>query len=216
MPEKQCPVVVLISGSGSNLQAIIDAQAANYPARVKAVISNKPGIKGLQRAQQANIPTQVISHEGFASREAYDRELSHAIDSYSPELIVLAGFMRILSDWFVKKYAGRLLNIHPSLLPKYKGLHTHEQALEAKDSFHGATVHFVTAELDGGPLILQARVAISADDTPSALAGRVLAKEHEIYPRVIAWAAQGRLKMQDGFAMLDGKILHEPLLLENL
>lgn len=217
MSAAKCPVVVLISGSGSNLQAIIDAQhQQGFAAEIKAVISNVPNVRGLERARQANIPTHVIPHQDYEDRESYDRDVSRLIDQYSPGFILLAGFMRILSNWFVNHYEGKLLNIHPSLLPKYKGLHTHQQAIDAGDEFHGATVHFVTPELDGGPLILQARVAINPGDTASTLAARVLEKEHIIYPMVTQWAAQERLKMRDGIVLLDGKPLPEPLLLENI
>ena len=217
MAAVKCPVVVLISGSGSNLQALIDAQhQQGFAAEIKAVISNVAGVKGLQRASQANIPTHVIPHQDYEDRESYDREVSRIIDQYAPGFILLAGFMRILSDWFVNHYKGKLLNIHPSLLPKYKGLNTHQQALDAGDEFHGATVHFVTPELDGGPLILQARVAVNPDDTASTLAARVLEKEHIIYPTVTQWAAQGRLRMRNNVVLLDGKPLAEPLWLENI
>ena len=208
-----CP----ISGRGSNLQAIIDAQfQQHFAAEIKAVISNVDGVKGLERAHKANIPTHVIAHQNFQDRESYDREVSRVIDQYEPEIIVLAGFMRILSDWFVNKYAGRLLNIHPSLLPKYKGLNTHQQAIDAGDSFHGATVHYVTPELDGGPLILQAKIPVLPGETAAQLAARVLEKEHIIDPKVIDWAARKRIQMQDGNVILDGKKLQDPVLLDDL
>ena len=208
---------MLISGSGSNLQAIIDAQSQKeYPASIKAVISNVADVKGLERARLAGIPTHVISHKGFQDRETYDREISKTIDRYSPELVILAGFMRILSDWFVNRYSGKLLNIHPSLLPRYKGLDTHQQAIDAGDRFHGATVHFVTPELDDGPLILQARVPVLPDDTATSLAARVLEKEHVIYPTAIDWAARKRVEMKDGKVIRDGQPLQHPVLLEDL
>lgn len=198
-------IVVLISGSGSNLQAIIDAtQAPNFGAKVVAVISNCPGVKGLQRAERHGIDARLLNHKDFASRDAFDAKLQAIIDGYQPDLLVLAGFMRILTDEFVQHYEGRMLNIHPSLLPKYPGLHTHRRALEAKDAYHGATVHFVTAELDGGPAIIQARIPILPDDTEQSLAGRLLEKEHEIYPQAVQWAVSGRVVLQDGQAWLDG------------
>ena len=198
-------IVVLISGSGSNLQAIIDAtQAPNFGAKVVAVISNCPGVKGLQRAERHGIDARLLNHKDFASRDAFDAELQAIIDGYQPDLVVLAGFMRILTDEFVQHYEGRMLNIHPSLLPKYPGLHTHRRALEAKDAYHGATVHFVTVELDGGPAIIQARIPILPDDTEQSLADRLLEKEHEIYPQAVQWAVSGRVVLQDGQAWLDG------------
>jgi len=211
MTTKKLSIVVLISGSGSNLQAIIDAQQANFPAEIKAVISNKATAKGLDRATLAGIPTHVIAHQDYPDRESYDRELSKVIDSYSTQLVVLAGFMRILSHWFVSKYEGRLINIHPSLLPKFKGLNTHQQALNANEVLHGATVHFVTPELDGGPLILQTKVSIETTDTAESLAQRVLTKEHVIYPKAIELIALGRIKMNHGKTFLDGKVLDSPI-----
>ena len=161
-----CNVVVLISGSGSNLQALIDSVAHDgNPARIAAVISNRADAYGLQRAKQAGIATELLDHKQFDGREAFDAALIQAIDAHQPDLVVLAGFMRILTPGFVQHYAGRLLNIHPSLLPKYKGLHTHQRALEAGDSEHGCSVHFVTEELDGGPLVVQAVLPVMADDT---------------------------------------------------
>jgi len=217
MMQRKCPIVVLISGSGSNLQAIIDAQQQpGYPAQISAVISNIAGVKGLERAAKAGIPTHVISHQGFNDRQSYDREISSVIDQYDPCLVILAGFMRILSDWFVEHYAGKLLNIHPSLLPKYKGLNTHQKALDAGDSLHGATVHFVTPVLDGGPLILQAAVPVMAHDSATSLAARVLEKEHIIYPLAINWVASGRVNMINGTVMMDGEKLQHPVLLDDI
>ncbi len=217
MSASKSPIVVLISGSGSNLQALIDAQQRpDYPAEIKAVISNVAAVKGLARAEQAGIPTHVISHKNYPDRQSFDREIAKLIDRYSPELVILAGFMRILSDWFVDRYEGRLLNIHPSLLPKYKGLDTHRQAIEAGDRFHGATVHYVTRELDGGPLILQAKVAVQENDTDTQLAARVLEKEHLIYPKVVEWATSKKLRLENGNVILNGKELQHPVLLENL
>ncbi|SMF03080.1 formyltetrahydrofolate-dependent phosphoribosylglycinamide formyltransferase [Alteromonadaceae bacterium Bs31] len=205
-PVKACRTVVLISGSGSNLQAIIDAQqAGEIPISIKAVISNKDGVKGLARAQAHNITTEVLSHKGFESRDAFDSALKDCIDKYQAELVVLAGFMRILTPGFTTHYLGRMLNIHPSLLPKYQGLHTHQRAIDAGDTEHGVTVHFVTAELDGGPAVIQAKVPIQQGDTAERLAERVLREEHRIYPLAIGWFARGRLKMIEGKACLDGE-----------
>lgn len=208
-----CNVVVLISGSGSNLQALIDSiqtsadASASSPARICAVISNRADAYGLQRAQQAGIATQVLDHKQFDDREAFDTALAQAIDSYEPQLVILAGFMRILSAGFVRHYAGQLLNIHPSLLPKYKGLHTHQRALEAGDSEHGCSVHFVTEELDGGPLVIQAVIPVRSDDSPTSLAQRVHEQEHLIYPLAMRWFAEGRLRLDEQGAMLDGQTL---------
>ena len=204
----QCNVVVLISGSGSNLQALIDSIAHDgNPARIGAVISNRADAYGLQRAQDAGIATQVLDHKQFDGREAFDAALVEAIDAFDPQLVVLAGFMRILTPGFVRHYAGRLLNIHPSLLPKYKGLHTHQRALEAGDREHGCSVHFVTEELDGGPLVVQAVVPVQSDDSPSSLAQRVHEQEHVIYPLAVRWFAEGRLQLAAQGAMLDEQLL---------
>jgi phosphoribosylglycinamide formyltransferase-1 len=204
-------VVVLISGSGSNLQALIDAaRQPHYPARVCAVISNRGDAYGLQRAGHAGIDTRVLPHQQFADRQSYDQALIALTDSFSPGLVVLAGFMRILTPAFVAHYRGRLLNIHPSLLPKYKGLHTHQRALDAGDSEHGASVHFVTDELDGGPVIVQSAVGVRADDTAEVLAARVLEQEHVIYPLAVKWFAEGRLQLVDGAAMLDNHAIESP------
>ena len=178
-------LVVLISGTGSNLQAVIDAcKAGKIHGKVVAVISNKADAYGLQRAQAADIHTAVISHKDHPDREQYDAALMEEIDRHQPDLLIMAGFMRILTPAFVQHYAGRMLNIHPSLLPKHQGLHTHQRALDAGDSAHGASVHFVTEELDGGPVILQAKVPVFADDTAEDLAQRVHVQEHQIYPMV--------------------------------
>lgn len=202
-----CKVVVLISGSGSNLQALIDSLQADSPAQISAVISNRADAYGLQRAAKAGIATQVLDHKAFTDREAFDAALIEAIDAYQADLVILAGFMRILTPGFVTHYTGRLLNIHPSLLPKYKGLHTHQRALEAGDTEHGCSVHFVTEELDGGPLVVQAVVPVMADDTPETLAERVHAAEHQIYPLAMHWFAQGRLQLNERGCQLDGQLL---------
>lgn len=202
---RKLPIAVLISGSGSNLQAIIDAVQAGLPAEIRVVISNKAEAYGLERARLAGIPTRVLNHKDFPDRESYDVALAQLIDDSQAELVVLAGFMRILSDGFVRRYEGRLLNIHPSLLPRHRGLHTHARVLAAGDDEHGATVHFVSPELDAGPIILQARVPVQPDDSPESLAARVLQQEHRIYPEAIRWFAEGRLKLDHGRALLDGK-----------
>ena len=199
-----CNVVVLISGSGSNLQALIDSLGEDNPARICAVISNRADAYGLTRAQNAGIATAVLDHKAFEGREAFDAALIETIDAYQPDLVVLAGFMRILSPAFVRHYAGRLLNIHPSLLPRYKGLHTHQRALEAGDAEHGCSVHFVTEELDGGPLVVQAVVPVQAGDTAEALASRVQIGEHHIYPLAVRWFAEGRLHLASQGVELDG------------
>jgi phosphoribosylglycinamide formyltransferase-1 len=200
---KPLPIVVLISGRGSNLQAIIDA--ADPLVDIKAVISNRPDAKGLASAQAANIVTEIIDHRQFSDRETFDEALQKRIDNYQPSLVVLAGFMRILSDKFVAHYRGRLLNIHPSLLPKFKGLHTHERALAEGVKEHGASVHFVTEALDAGPVILQAKVPVLPTDDVDTLAARVLKEEHRIYPQVIHWFAEGRLQLRGDKFFLDGQ-----------
>lgn len=199
-------VVVLISGNGSNLQALIDAiDAQNIPAKIVAVFSNQKDAYGLQRAKSADIPGITIDHKSFTSRDEYDAQLYQEIQKYSPDLLVLAGFMRILSDKFVENFAGRMLNIHPSLLPKYKGLHTHQRAIEANDVEHGASVHFVTPKLDDGPVILQSKVPVFAQETATELASRVQEQERKMYPLVVKWFCQKRLVMLNNKAYLDGK-----------
>jgi phosphoribosylglycinamide formyltransferase 1 len=201
-------VVVLISGSGSNLQALIDGRnSGELPIEIAAVISNRPGVFGLERAAQAGIATQTLDHKAFTSREAFDEALMAIIDSYDPGLVVLAGFMRILTPAFTQQYLGRMLNIHPSLLPKFQGLHTHERAIAAGESHHGVTVHFVTAELDGGPAAIQARVPIVAGDDADSLAKRVQRQEHVIYPLAVKWFAEGKLAMKNGKTLLNGELL---------
>jgi len=202
-----CNVVVLISGSGSNLQALIDSQSDSNPARIGAVISNRADAYGLQRAQAAGIPTQVLSHREFADREAFDTALMAAIDAFQPDLVVLAGFMRILTPGFVRHYQGRLLNIHPSLLPRHKGLDTHNRAVAAGDTEHGCSVHFVTEELDGGPVAIQAAIPIRPDESVAQLTDRVHVEEHRIYPLAVRWFAEGRLRLGEQGAMLDGEKL---------
>lgn len=202
-----CNAVVLISGSGSNLQALIDSQGEDNPLRIRAVISNRADAYGLTRAQNVGITTQVLDHKAFADREAFDCALIEAIDGFRPDLVVLAGFMRILTPAFVRHYSGRLLNIHPSLLPKHKGLNTHQRALDAQDPEHGCSVHFVSEELDGGPLIIQAVVPVEPGDTAETLALRVHMQEHRIYPTAVRWFAEGRLRLAAEGALLDGEKL---------
>jgi len=197
-------VVILISGSGSNLQAIIDAsQTGRCPINITAVISNRPNVEGLERAQKAGIAAAVIDHKQFTGREDFDQSLIKQIDAYQPDLVVLAGFMRILTSEFVEHYAGKLLNIHPALLPDFPGLNTHERAIESGVQQHGASVHFVTTEVDGGPIVLQARVPVHRDDTTEQLAARVLKQEHLIYPLVIKWFAEKRLLLDNNEVFLD-------------
>lgn len=201
-------IVVLISGSGSNLQAIIDAcNAHKINGNVVAVISNKPDVYGLERAKLAHIPAQVLDHKTFDSRENYDLALARTINEYQPDLVILAGFMRILTAGFVQQFAGKMLNIHPSLLPKYQGLNTHQRALDAKDEYHGVSVHFVTEELDGGPVVCQAKIKVMASDTADTLAKKIHEKEHVIYPLVVQWYVDGILKMQNGEAYYQNKPL---------
>ena len=202
-------IVVLISGNGSNLQAIIDSCTNGIikNSRITAVISNKADAYGLQRAQLANIEAVSIAATNYANRQDYDQVLIEKIDAYQPDVIVLAGFMRILSADFVNHYQGRMLNIHPSLLPKYTGLNTHQRAIDAGDTEHGTSVHFVTEELDGGPVILQAKVPIFTTDSVDDVIERVQRQEHNIYPLVIQWLLTQRLSMQNGYAVLDGNQL---------
>lgn len=186
-------LVILISGRGSNMEAILNAR---LPVEIAAVISNNPSAKGLQIAQAQGIPTAVVAHQAFASREAFDAALEAEILRYKePDLIVLAGFMRVLTERFVTRYSGRMINIHPSLLPAFPGLNTHRRALEAGVRLHGCTVHFVTPGVDSGPVIVQAAVPVLAEDTEDALAARVLAQEHRIYPQAVRWIAEGRVKL---------------------
>ncbi len=211
MKTRKLPVAVLISGSGSNLQAIIDAAAKDLPVDIKVVISNEDSAFGLERARAAGIKAEVLSHRAFPSREAYDQALGDRLETYSPQLVVLAGFMRILTAPFIQRFSGRMLNIHPSLLPKYRGLHTHQRVLDASEREHGASVHFVTEELDGGPLILQARVEVKAGDDADTLGARVLTREHVIYPLVIRWIAEGRLKLKGDTVFMDDNPLDAPM-----
>jgi len=208
-------LVVLISGRGSNLQAILDqAVSGELPVEVAAVVSNRPGVHGLERARQAGVPALELDHKNFADRPEFEAALIETIDRRQPDLVVLAGFMRVLTAGFTEHYRGRLLNIHPSLLPKFRGLHTHERAIAAGETEHGASIHFVTAELDGGPVIVQARVPVLPGDDPDALAARVLEQEHRLYPLAIRWFAEQRLRLEGEQVWFDGQPLVEPLRLE--
>lgn len=201
-------IVILISGSGSNMQTIVAAsQAGKIAGQVVAVISNKASAAGLAKAEAAGVATAVLAHTDFASREDYDAALLQLVDSFNPDVVVLAGFMRILTSAFTQHYHGRMLNIHPSLLPKYKGVDTHNRALAAGDSEHGVSVHFVTEELDGGPVILQAKVPVFTEDTAADLQARVQVQEHGIYPLVVHWLCSGRLQLTPAGAELDGELL---------
>jgi len=201
----QVRIVALASGSGSNVQAIIDRAGTALPIEVAAIICNKPSAAVLDRARLAGIPAHLITHRDAENRAAFDAQMTAAIDAYKPDLVVLAGFMRILTSAFVHHYAGRLINIHPSLLPKYPGLHTHARVLDNGDSEHGASVHFVTDGVDEGPLILQGRVPVLSGDDEDTLAARVLTMEHRLLPQCILWFAQRRLHLVNDAALLDGK-----------
>ena len=208
-------IVVLISGSGSNLQAIMDRLAADkLDAKIELVLSNRADAYGLERAAKVGIPTAVIDHKQYDSREAFDQEMIKVIDPINPELIVLAGFMRILSEGFVEHYNGRMINIHPALLPAYKGLNTHQRALADGVSHHGASVHYVTPELDSGAVIVQGRVPVLAGDDEEALETRVHKIEHVVYPEVVTWFANGRLANRDDIAYLDGEPLTQPVIID--
>jgi phosphoribosylglycinamide formyltransferase-1 len=206
------PIAILISGRGSNMRVIAErAAAGTLPVDVRVVVSDKPSAAGLQVAAALNIATGVLEPRNFPDRSAYDRALVELLVPYQPKLVVLAGFMRILTSHFIGTFAGRMLNVHPSLLPKYPGLHTHRRCLEAGDTAHGVSIHFVTEQLDGGPVVLQAEVPVLPGDTEITLSARVQQAEHRIYPQAIDWFARGRLLLQDGRAWLDGKPLDAPL-----
>lgn len=201
-----CRTVVLISGSGSNLQALIDASdAGNCPIDICAVVSNKADAFGLERASKHGITGHTIDHKAFASRDAFDQALIEVIDSYEPELIILAGFMRILTEDFVNHYQNRLINIHPSLLPKYPGVNTHQRAIDADDAWHGASIHFVVPEVDAGPIILQGRIAIQKGESADDLQQRIHVIEHQLYPMAAKWFAQKRLSVAGNEVLLDGE-----------
>lgn len=203
MKNEMKSIVILISGRGSNMQAMLEA---GLPCRIAAVISNKPEAAGLDIARSHGVATAVVAHSGHASRALFDAALAAEIERHKPDLVVLAGFMRILGDEFVRRFRGRLINIHPSLLPVFPGLHTHRRALEAGVRIHGCTVHFVTSTLDSGPVIIQAAVPVYGDDTEEQLAARVLAQEHVVYPQAVRWFVEGRLALtDDGRVLLDGE-----------
>ena len=221
MKSKMKSIVILISGRGSNMESLLAATAAgSLPVRVAAVLSNRPEAAGVKTAAAAGIPTRVIDHTLYPDRESFDAALAEAIDAFSPDLVVLAGFMRILSNGFVERYAGRMMNIHPSLLPMFPGLHTHRRALEEGVRIHGCTVHFVTPTLDHGPIIVQAAAPVLDGDDETSLAARVLAQEHRIYPQAVRWFAEGRLRLLDGRVEVAGRqasdtALISPTLSEN-
>jgi len=207
--------VVLVSGNGSNLQAIIDhARSGSFGIRVAGVISDRPGAHALERAARAGIPALIVDYGAATSRSGFNARLESTLAALRPDLVVLAGFMRILDDHLVEQYRGRMLNVHPSLLPRYPGLHTYRRAIAAGDREHGATVHFVIPELDAGPGIIQYRLPIFPHDTESTLRERVRAGEHVIYPRALAWLAAGRAALKDGAAWLDGVRLAEPVIVD--
>lgn len=209
------PIVVLISGRGSNMLAIANAaRAGSLDVEVKAVISDQPQAAGLARAAELRIPTRALRARDFPDRASFDAALGDLIASFEPGLLVLAGYMRILSTEFVQRFGGRMLNIHPSLLPKYPGLKTHERVLAAQEREHGVTVHFVTAELDGGPAVIQAVIDIAPHDTAQSLSARIQRQEHSIYPQAIQWFAEGRLRYREGKAWLDEQILMQPVLVD--
>jgi len=204
-------IVVLVSGEGSNLQAIMEAcQQGKLKARIAAVFSNRSDAYGLQRAALAKLPARALNPRDFADRASFDDTLMQQIDAYTPDAVILAGYMRILSPPFVAHYAGKMLNIHPSLLPRYPGLHTHQQVLANGDIEHGTSVHFVTEQLDGGPVVLQAKVPVFAEDNEDDLIGRIKTQEHDIYPLAIGWLLEGRLTLRAGRAWLDGQPLPPP------
>lgn len=204
-------IVVLLSGSGTTLQSMIDAK---LPATIVAVVSNQADAYGLDRAKEADIPTHTLPHTDYTSRENFDSDLQQLIDRYQPNLVVLAGFMRIFSEQFVVHYAGRLINIHPSLLPDYKGMHTHQRVMDKGEPLHGSSVHFVTAELDGGPILLQARLPILPSDSVESLELRIKTKEHLIYPTAISWFAEGRIELKDNTIYMDGNKMNGPVVMD--
>ena len=207
-----CRTAILISGSGTNLQSFIDRVAAgDLDLELSVVFSNKPEAYGLDRARKAGIPTECIEHGEFPNREMFDRAVAGVLDAYEPELIILAGFMRILSPWFVDHYEGKILNIHPALLPKYPGLNTHQRVLDAGDEWHGSTVHFVTPELDAGPRILAGRLRVDPAETADELMHRVQALEHQIYPEAAGLVGSGKVAFDAGQTIIDGEVAIEPI-----
>jgi phosphoribosylglycinamide formyltransferase-1 len=218
-PDARLPIVILISGRGSNMRVIAELAAkGELPVKVSAVISDQPQAAGLATAAGMGIPTEVISPRSYPDRASFDTALAKLIANYAPGLIVLAGFMRILTPNFIAPFADRIFNIHPSLLPKYRGLHTHQRVLAAGDAVHGVSVHFVTEELDGGPTIIQACVDVRAGDTEDSLSARVQRQEHRIYPQAIEWFARGRLRLRNDSAQpvvcLDGQALNAPVMVD--
>jgi phosphoribosylglycinamide formyltransferase-1 len=206
------PTAILISGRGTNMRVIAErAAAGSLPIEIRVVVSDRAAAEGLQAAAAMNIPTRVLAPRDLADRAAYDHALTRLLSEYEPQLVVLAGFMRILTPHFIGAFAGRILNIHPSLLPSYRGLHTHRRVLEAGEKLHGVSVHFVTEELDGGPVIVQAEVPVTPGDSETTLSARVQRAEHRIYWQAIEWFARGRLLLKDGRAWLDGRPLETPL-----
>jgi phosphoribosylglycinamide formyltransferase 1 len=212
---RKLPIAILISGRGTNMRAIAERAAdARLPVEIRVVVSDRPDAAGLEAAAAMGIKTEVLSARAYPDRPSYDAALARLVASYAPQLVVLAGFMRILTPQFIAPFAGRILNIHPSLLPKYRGLHTHRRALEACDTTHGVSVHFVTEELDGGPVIMQACIEVRAEDTEQSLSARVQRQEHTIYPQTIDWFARGRLALSGDRVVLDGKVLEQPVLVD--
>ena len=211
-------IVVLISGQGRNLQALIEAQQAEHiAARIAAVVSNRADAPGIEKAREAGLLVEIVPHTDYTEREVFDAALAAAIDRHHPDIIVMAGFMRVVGDEFIRRFRGRMLNIHPSLLPKYPGLNTHQRALDAGDAEHGATVHFVTEELDGGAPVIQGRLRVSAQDTAQTLAERVMRDiELKIYPQAVAWMARGELKLESEQVWFRGKRLLAPLGMDDL
>jgi phosphoribosylglycinamide formyltransferase-1 len=208
----RCKTAILISGSGTNLQAFIDAvDAGDLDLDLAVVFSNKPDAFGLERAEQAGIPTSCVQHSDFPDRESFDQAVIAELDRFQPDLLILAGFMRILSKAFVARYAGKILNIHPALLPLYPGLNTHQRALNAGDEWHGSTVHFVTDKLDAGPRILQGRLTVVPGESAQELAVRVQTIEHQIYPQAANWVGSGKVKFRDGQSWIDGNLSEEPI-----
>jgi phosphoribosylglycinamide formyltransferase-1 len=209
----RCKTAILISGSGTNLQAFIDAAARGaLNLELSVVLSNRPDAFGLVRANEAGIPTVCIDHRHYSDRRSFDSAVNSKLDEWRPELLVLAGFMRILSAGFVENYAGKIVNIHPALLPAYPGLNTHQRVLDAGDKWHGSTVHFVTEELDGGPRILQGRLPVIEGESARSLAARVQSVEHQIYPEAAGWVGEGRVEFREGRAYIDGAAADEPVI----
>lgn len=215
MPDSKLPVAILISGRGSNLQALIDSMnAGELPIDIRAVISSRWDAEGLTRARNAGIETHVIEYTDYPDRDAFDNKLTETIDACKPELIILAGFMRILTDTFVRNYRGKLLNIHPSLLPEFPGLNTHQRAIDADKKESGASVHYVTEQVDGGPVFMQVHVPIEANDNAETLAARVLEQEHRLFPEAIRMIAEKRIELDaNGKVLLDGKPLAKPVVI---